>query len=131
MGDISIRKIEEEDIVAAAKIYAEAFNGVEVGENWTVETAVQLIKYFIKMQGDLFYVAVDGQEVIGGIVAIVKPSDNGGLHLTDTDLFVSPRHRKKGIAKGLIKTLLENAIAKYDVRSIRGIANSDVDFPMK
>jgi ribosomal protein S18 acetylase RimI-like enzyme len=131
MENILIRKIEEKDVSETAKVYSEAFNAADVDEHWTEKTAIPLINYFVKLQKDLFFVAINRQEIIGGAVGVVKPSDENGHYLTETDLFVSPKYGKNGVAKKLLKTLLEEAIAKYQVQGIGGIANSEVDFPMK
>lgn len=128
-NSIIIKLAEKGDLENLAVIYAEAFNEVDAGETWDREGAYKLLEYFYIRQADLFFVAQDSNEVIGGIASLVKPWWNG-MNLVEGELFVKPNYHGRGIAKQLLKKHLEVAIKKYHIQSIRGLANGRADFPM-
>ena len=80
-------------------------------------------------QSDMFFVAKDDGEIVGGIWGLVRPWINGP-HIVDIEIFVDPKHQGKRISLHLYKKLLEDAISKYNVVEIEGIVDSKKDFPM-
>jgi GNAT superfamily N-acetyltransferase len=57
-----------------------------------------------------------GAKVVGGIVATVRPWWDGN-HLIEGEIFVHPKHQKKGIGVKLIEHLFTRAKEKYNVVS--------------
>lgn len=129
MEEYSIRKIQEKDIESTAKVYAEAFNFANPEEHWTQESAENSVKYWLELRPDLFFVTTIDDEVVGGIVGEIR-TYCGEIALVEVELFVSPQHHKKGIAKKLFKAVLTEAKLKYKITGVGAIANSEVDFPM-
>ncbi len=130
MDSPKIRLINENDISSVAKIYAKAFNKVAPDEDWTQQSAEDLMKYLFKKQADLFFIAQIDDKIVGGAVAIVKPLWNGN-NLVESELFVDPDYWKNGIGTKLLKKFLTEAIEKYNVVDLHGIADGRTDFPMK
>jgi predicted N-acetyltransferase YhbS len=129
MAEFKIRKIEEKDIAGTAKVFSEAFNFADKEEGWNTETACEYVKYWMKRKPDLFFIVERGHEIVGGIAGDIKPF-KGDITLTEVVLFVSPKYHKQGIAKKLVKEIIEESVEKYDVSTVDGIANSEVKFPM-
>ena len=93
-----IRKAKKGDLKKLAPIYVDAYTSIDIGEDWTEETAYQLLKHLYETQPDLtFVLEVDG-ELAGAINAIVKPWWSGN-QVTDGELFISPKHQRKGLGK--------------------------------
>ena len=61
-----IRLAKKEDIKYLAEIYKELYDNADIGENWTIESATNLLNYWYEKQGDLFFVAEECGKPIGG-----------------------------------------------------------------
>src|SRR3989344_8944487 len=119
-----IRLLEEKDLPEVAAVYAAAFNAMDIGEEWSQQAAEGLMRYWFEKQPDLFFVAAEGEKIIGGIVFGVKPWFNGP-HLTDGEIFTHPEHQGKGVAKSLLKKEVEEAISKYGIVEVEAIADKE------
>lgn len=75
---------------------------------------------FYHYQPDLFICAYDDDIPIAAVMSTLKPYYDG-LHLTETELFVSEDYRGQNIGKKLLEMHFELAIAKYDVSRIDAI----------
>lgn len=125
-----IRLLTEKDIPAVASVYVEAFNKADIGEEWIQETAENFMRWWFEREPNLFFVATHKGQIVGGVVAGIKPWWDGP-HLADGELFVHPDFQKQGIGTKLLKTLLEEADRKYgEIVEFEGIASKEADFPM-
>lgn len=127
MEEINIRKIKLEDIEKVAEIYKLAFNKA-TSESWTDESARKFINYWFQKQPDLFFITEANEEIVGGIVAGVKPYYDGN-NLVDIELFVHPKFQGRKIAKMLLKELIEKAIEEYHITVVSGITYK-TEFPL-
>lgn len=116
MNNAILRLATEADLNALSEIYTTAYNSLNIGENWTPESARKLLEYMFEDQPDLFFVAEESGKVKGAIVATVRPWWDGN-HLIEGEIFVHPDYQKKGIGVKLIKILFTTAKEKYDVVS--------------
>ena len=107
-----IRLVKKEDLKDLAIIYKELYDNVDIGENWSIETATNLLNYWYEKQKDLFFVAEEDGIVVGGIVSGIKPWFDGN-RLIDGEVFVSTKYQGRHIAKELFKTHLKEAYNKY------------------
>ena len=124
-----IRLVKKSDISALAKIYKDLYDNVDIGENWTIEKATDLLTYWYDKQGDLFFVAEEDGNPVGAIMSGVK-SWFDGLRLNDTEIFVSNKYQGKHIAKDLILEHLKEAKLKYNAKMIEFHTYGDEnDFP--
>ena len=112
-----IRLVQESDIEELAKIYKELYDNADIGENWTIEKAYDLLMYWYEKQKDLFFVDIEDDVPVGAIVSGIK-SWFDGLRLVDTEIFVSTKCQKKHIGKNLMLAHLEEAKVKYNVSMI-------------
>ena len=112
-----IRLVKNSDINELAKIYKDLYDNVDIGENWTIEKATELLKYWYNKQGDLFFVAEENGKPVGAIMSGVK-SWFDGLRLNDTEIFVSNQYQGKHIAKDLMLEHLKQAKLKYNAKMI-------------
>ncbi len=108
-----IRIAKKEDLVELAKIYGELYNEIDLGERWSTESAKRYLEYWLEKQNDLFFVAEEDGNAVGGIVSIVKPWFDGN-RLFDTELFVSPKYQHKHLGSLLLKRHLSEAIKRYN-----------------
>ena len=125
-----LRLIKEEDIPEVASIYVDAFTEADIDEDWTQESAEEFMNNWLDRQKDLFFVAIYEGQIVGGIVAGIKPWWDG-KHLIDGELFVRPELQRQGVGTRLFITLLEEAIKKYNIVEIEGLADKGHEFPLK
>lgn len=112
-----IRLVKKSDLNDLAIIYKDLYDNADIGENWTIEKAYELLLYWFDKQKDLFFVAEEDNKPIGAIVSGVK-SWFDGLRLVDTEIFVSQEYQGKHIAKNLMLQHLKEAKIKYNVNVI-------------
>jgi len=124
-----IRLVKKTDLKELAVIYKELYDNADIGENWTIEKAYELLLYWYDKQKDLFFVAEEDNKPIGAIVSGIK-SWFDGLRLIDTEIFVSQNCQKKHVGKSLMIAHLSEAKIKYNVNMIEFHTYGDEDeFP--
>lgn len=112
-----IRLVEKSDLEELARIYKELYDNADIGENWTLDKAYDLLMYWYEKQKDLFFVDIEDGAPVGAIVSGVKAWFDG-LRLIDTEIFVSTKCQKKHIGRGLMLAHLKEAKIKYNVSMI-------------
>jgi len=127
--EFSIRLVKKEEISAVASIYTEAFDKAGITEKWTQGKAEEFMNWWFEHQPDLFFVAIHKEQLIGGIVAGIKPWWIG-KNLVDGELFVHPDFQKQGIGKELLRALLEEAIRKYEIIEFESLTDKSHEFPL-
>lgn len=124
-----IRLIEKSDINDLALIYKDLYDNVDIGENWSIESATNLLTYWYSKQKDLFFVDVENAKPVGAIVSGVKNWFDG-IRLIDTEIFVAKSHQNKGIANKLLLQHLIEAKLKYNAKTIEFHTYGDeTEFP--
>ncbi|MBI2028283.1 MAG: GNAT family N-acetyltransferase [Candidatus Levybacteria bacterium] len=113
---VNLRQATKKDLRILSEIYTIAYNSIDIGERWTSKSAYELIEFLYNDQPDLFFVADEEDKVVGAIVATVRPWWDGN-HLIEGEIFVHPKHQKKGIGVKLIEKLFTTAKEKYSVVS--------------
>lgn len=63
----------KDDLKQLATEYAVWYNHSVLQENWTTETAYQLLEYYYNLVPELFLVAYDNKKPVGAIMSLVKP----------------------------------------------------------
>jgi GNAT superfamily N-acetyltransferase len=129
MKDLQIRLAEETDLPTLSRVYAKAYKVFDVGERWTDESALRLLKHWFKKQPDLFFTAFYKDRVAGGFVAAILPWWDGN-HLVDGELFVHPDFQKLGIGTELCKALYRKALEEYGVTSFDTTTFKKSEFPL-
>ncbi len=112
-----IRLVKKSDLNDLAIIYKDLYDNADIGENWTIEKAYELLLYWYDKQKDLFFVAEEDNKPVGAVVSGIK-SWFDGLRLIDTEIFVSQEYQGKHIAKNLMLIHLKEAKIKYNVNVI-------------
>lgn len=113
---IDIRPVDTSHLPQLARVYADSYNSVHIGETWDAKSALALMNYFYKEQPDLFFAAFVDEKIAGATVAMVKPWWDGN-HLIDGEIFVDPQFQKKGLGEKLLRVLFEKAQEKYQAVS--------------
>jgi GNAT superfamily N-acetyltransferase len=130
LSGYEIRLIKEEDILKVGLIYAMAFNNANVDEHWTSITAAKYLGHRYTRQPELFFIALQGEQIVGGFVAEIKPWWDGN-HLADGELFVNPNHQGQQLAKKLLTITITQAIEKYGICEVEFLAYGDNNFPLE
>ncbi len=117
---ITFKEVKEKDLSILASLYSLIYLNIKMGENWTYPTALSYMQYFYHYQPDLFICAYDDDIPIAAIMSTLKPYFDG-IHLTETELFVSQDYRGQNIGKKLLEMHFELANAKYDATHIDAI----------
>ena len=110
-----IRLVRKEDINDLAIIYKDLYDNVDIGENWSIKSATELLTYWYERQSDLFFVSEEDGQVVGGVVSGIKPWFDGN-RLIDGEIFVSNKYQGRHIAKDLFKAHLSAAKDKYNAK---------------
>lgn len=127
---ITIRNIQPADLQVLAEVYSKTYEAFDVGEKWTPETALQLLRYWFERQPDLAFLAEEDGEILGGFFAAVKPWWDG-MHLVDGELFVHPDHQKKKIGTMLSKHMFTQAFEKYQAQVWDTYTFKNTEHPLK
>lgn len=117
---IAFKKVKEKELPILASLYSVIYSNIKMGETWTYSTALSYMQYFYHYQPDLFICAYDDDIPIAAIMSTLKPYYDG-IHLTETELFVSEYYRGQNIGKKLLEIHFELAIAKYNSSHIDAI----------
>ena len=124
-----IRIVEKADIKLLAKIYKDLYDNVDIGENWSIDSAIALLNYWYEKQKDLFFVAIEDGKPVGACVSGVKNWFDG-IRLVDTEIFVDKTYQGKGIAKELMLNHLLRAKLNYNAKTIEFHTYGDeTEFP--
>lgn len=126
---IRIKKMQNKDIQKLAEIYALVYKKFDVGEKWTVDTAEQLLSFWLNKQPDLAFVAECDNKIVGAFVAGIKPWWDGN-HISDGEIFVHPDYQGKGVGRELSKVLYKKALEKYAVTSFDAYTFKKTKFPL-
>lgn len=126
---MKIELVKEEQLKHLSEIYSEAFTGADPAKPWTQERALDLLTHFYKIQPDLFFVATEGDELVGAMVVIIKPWREGN-RCVEGELFVHPKYQKSGIGKKLFIKLLEEALSKYNADTFEAVTFAAKEFPL-
>lgn len=124
-----IRLVKKTDLADLAIIYKELYDNVDIGENWSVQKAHELLLYWYDKQKDLFFISEEDGKPVGAIMSGIKPWFDGN-RLIDGEIFVSSKYQSKHIAKDLFISHLEKAKELYDVRTMEfHTYGNEEDFP--
>ena len=129
VNKINIRLMKAKDLKKLADIYTRAYKIYGKWEKWNAKEAYKLLKYYLKKQSDLAFLAEYRGKIAGGFVAGIRPWWDGN-HLTEGELFVDPDFQKKGIGKLLLKTVLEKSIKKYNATIWEATTFKKTVFPL-
>lgn len=123
---INIRLAKKEDLKLLAEIYKDLYCSSILNENWSVETAYKLLDFFYTLQSDIFIVAEEDDKVVGAVMSLVKPWEDGN-RLIETEIFVAKDYQHKGIASKLFKEHFKKAMEKYDAKVIEAHTYQEED----
>jgi len=127
---MQIKLTQAEELKILASIYTDAYNSLNIGEQWDNESALKLLEHLFKEQSDLFFTAWEENTIVGGIVSLTKPWWDG-IHLVDGELFVSPPHQGKGIGTMLVEHMFEKASLTYNAISWDTFTHRVYEHPLK
>ncbi len=102
-----VRDFRKDDIGDLSAAFSEAWNSLNVGEEWTKEKAKEYILWWVKSDS-IFLVAEEDGKVVGGFVSEIKPWWSGKM-LNDGELFVHPDYQGRGIGKMLFHEMMKRA----------------------
>ena len=106
-----IVKASSEDLVGCANILRSIYNNNVLAEGWTEKSALDICKFYYKLQPDLFFVAKKQGKVVGFTFSYIKPWADGN-HLMVEEISVDPDFRAGGTTIKLISKVFETAIKK-------------------
>lgn len=116
---ISIKNIKESELTQCAEILRQIYNNNVLNEGWTDKSSLAICRFFYVLNPDLFFVAKDGENVIGFTFSFVKPWADGNQLMIE-ELSVKEEYRKNKIATGLLKTLIKKAKENYKITCVNG-----------
>lgn len=125
---MKIRNATFTDVPAMARAYIAAFKDVDPSEQWSEDSAADLVRFFLRTQPDLSFVAELNSEIVGGISGIAKPWWDGH-HLVQTEIFLSPQGQRRGVGSTLFHHFLSVAQAKYGATFMESITFKGLEFP--
>ncbi|NMH87310.1 GNAT family N-acetyltransferase [Flavivirga algicola] len=99
---MKITNCQENNLEACASLLAKVYAAPEYQENWNKQDACNYLTRFYNIEPERCFMAIHEGKVIGGVFAYSYPWHSDTLVYIQ-ELFVDPEHRKKGIAKSLLK----------------------------
>ena len=111
------RVAKETDLYSLAAIYSDLYNGSVLKEEWSVEKAYKLLHFYYSLQPDIFIIAEEDSNIVGGVASLIKPWFNGN-RLIETEIFVGKNWQNQGIASRLFIEHFKRAMDLYDVKII-------------
>ena len=112
------------DLTQCAEILKSIYNSNVLSEGWTDQSALEICKFYFKLQPDLFFVAKADDKVVGFSFSYIKPWADGN-HLMVEEISVDPNYRKGGTAYNLISRVFKTAYLKYNVTKVEGTTYED------
>ena len=128
MNKMKIRSAKSTDVPRMAAAYVAAFKDVDPSERWTQESAAELVRFLLRSQPDLSFVAELNGEIVGGISGMAKPWWDG-CHLVQTEIFLAPKGQRHGVGSALFHHFLSVARSKYKASHMESITFKGLDFP--
>lgn len=128
-----IRNIEKEDIEELSYIFVDAYKAEKTGENWTIQSARDIVEYWLNRSPADMKIAAVNQEgrILGAFLADIKPWWDGP-HMIDGEFFVRTHAQGKGIGKMLIAELLTRAHQNHNATCFETITfEPDSEHPLK
>lgn len=101
---MNIISCSTEHIESCASLLTQVYAEPEYEENWKNTDAYNYIKRFYEIEPSGCFVAINNNEVIGAIFSYSYPWQTETL-IYIQELFVSIKHRNKGIAKSLLNSV--------------------------
>ncbi len=109
--DLQIRQTKIEDLPELTNIYCKAYDRLEFGENWSVETTKNLLSFYFDLKTFLGITAVANGEIVGAFFSFVKPWHDGN-HLGEGELFVDTKYQNQKIGTKLMTEMMRIAKSK-------------------
>ena len=125
---MKIRSAQMTDISPMATAYIAAFKEVDPTEHWTQDSAEELVRFLLRSQPDLSFVAELDGEIVGGISGMAKPWWDG-CHLVQTEIFLTPKGQGQGVGSALFYHFLSVAQAKHKATHMESITFKGLEFP--
>lgn len=74
--------------------------------------SIYVYRYFLYQWGDLCFLAMDGDQMVGVVVSKLEPHNNGPLRGYIAMLAVREEYRGRGIATNLVRMAIDAMIAR-------------------
>ena len=116
---IDIKLADKKDLPECAEILKNIYNNNVLNEGWTEESSKAICEFYFKLNSDLFFVAKNGEEVVGFTFSYIKPWADGNQLMIE-ELSVKEKYRNQKIATKLLKILVETAKGKYNITCVNG-----------
>lgn len=114
---ILTRLAKETDLNSLAAIYCDLYNGSILKEDWSLEKGYNLLHFFYSLQPDIFIIAEEDSNVVGGVASLIKPWFDGN-RLIETEIFVERSRQNQGLASRLFMEHFRRAMDLYGVKTI-------------
>lgn len=108
---ITIRKTEKKDIRQLAKIYKDAYDRPQFGEDWSLEQAESLLNFYFNLDTFIGFTAVFGGKIVGAFFSFTKPWHDGN-RLGEGELFVDQEYQNQKIGTKLMLQMMKEAEEK-------------------
>lgn len=99
------------NIQDCAKLLVQVYSEPQYQEDWNTIDAHKYLKRFFDIEPNRCFIATENNVIVGGIFAYSYPWHSETLVYIQ-ELFVNSEHRKKGIAKSLLKSICNNESTK-------------------
>ena len=126
----TVRLAQETDIKTLSEIYSRVFTEADPENPWDEDHSYKHLMYWFKIQPDMFFSALnENKELIGAIAVSIKPWRKGNRCAAGI-IFVDSKNQKGNIGKILFKTMLKEAVKKYQTTSFEAVTFAGKEFPL-
>jgi GNAT superfamily N-acetyltransferase len=105
---VTIRETGKGDISLLARIYRDAYDRPQDGENWSLKQAEALLNFYFDQKTFIGFTAFVDSKVVGAFFSSVKPWHDGN-RLGEGELFVDPKYQNQKIGTELMYKMMKSA----------------------
>lgn len=110
-GKMDIKTLKKSDIKDIVPLFLDVFSETPYDEHWNKKSAARRIGELLRQGSGFCFYAMDKGAIVAFLLCKEQQWDDG-LHVFIEDAGVAKEYRKKGIARSLVKVLINAARKK-------------------
>jgi len=105
---LKIIKTKKEDLKELSKIYKNAYDRPEEGEDWSIKDSKNLLNFYFNQKTFVGVTAILDGKIVGAFFSFIKPWYDGN-HLGEGEVFIDPTYQNQKIGTKLFLEMMKIA----------------------